>query len=42
MACISVFCYSEIVKMGQSYFYENKKKKDRFIRSKNHDNFRSA
>ena len=33
MACISVFCYSEIVKKGQSYFYENSRKKDRFIRS---------
>ena len=42
MACISVFCYSEIVKKGQSYFYENSGKKDRFIGSKNHDNFRSA
>lgn len=27
MACISVFCYSEIVKKGQSYFYEKQKKK---------------
>lgn len=37
-----VFCYSEIVKKDRVIFMKNSRKKDRFIRSKNHDNFRSA